>query len=125
MQTRSTRRRCRWSALLAIALVVHLCACGTLLYPDRHGQARGGQMDPAVVVMDGVLLILFIVPGLVAFVIDFHTGAIYLPSGRRARVVPADAQPLTLANPDRETLVYWLGSVPEPLHVAAMLSDLS
>ena len=37
----------------------------------------------------------------------------------------ADAQPLTLANPDRETLVYWLGTVPEPLHVAAMLGDHS
>ena len=82
-------------------------------------------MDPAVVVMDGVLLILFIVPGLVAFVIDFHTGAIYLPKGRHARVVPADAPPLALPNPDLETLRFWLGGEPGSTDDAAMLAALS
>jgi hypothetical protein len=67
--------------LLALLLILQLTACGTLFFPERHGQ-RTGRIDPAVVIFDGALLFLFIVPGLVAFGIDFHTGAIYLPRGR-------------------------------------------
>jgi hypothetical protein len=107
MWIRRPRRRLRLRALLCAAPLVHLCGCGTLISPNRHGQARGGQMDPAVVVMDGVLLLLFIVPGLVAFVIDFHTGAIYLPKGRNAFAVPADAVPQVLPI-DAETARRWL-----------------
>ena len=68
--------------LLALLLILQLTACGTLFFPERHGQ-RTGRVDPAVVIFDGALRFLFIVPGLVAFGIDFHTGAIYLPRGRR------------------------------------------
>jgi hypothetical protein len=83
-------RRLRWRALFGAALVLHLVGCGTLLYPDRQG-SRGGRVDPGVVVMDGVLLFFFIVPGLVAFGIDFYTGAVYLPGGHghHTQVVPA------------------------------------
>ncbi|MEM9101892.1 MAG: polyribonucleotide nucleotidyltransferase [Pseudomonadota bacterium] len=57
-----------------------LSACGTLLYPERQGQTKG-RIDPAVAILNGVGLLVFLVPGLVAFGIDFHTGAIYLPRG--------------------------------------------
>jgi hypothetical protein len=33
------------------------------------------------VALDGVGLLLFLVPGVIAFAVDFATGAIYLPSG--------------------------------------------
>lgn len=52
--------------------------CGTILYPERRGQPSG-QLDWGVVLLDGVGLILFFVPGLIAFAVDFATGAIYLP----------------------------------------------
>ncbi len=53
-------------------------SCGTLLYPERRGQARG-VIDPGVLLLDAVGLIFFVVPGLVAFAVDFSTGAIYYP----------------------------------------------
>ena len=60
--------------------------CGTILYPERRGQKtptvdRLEQIDPLVVVLDGILLFGFLVPGVVAFGVDFSTGAIYLPTG--------------------------------------------
>mgnify|MGYP003649579178 CR=1 FL=1 len=62
----------------AAILATALSGCGTLLYPERKGQ-RGGRIDPAVAILDGVGLLLFLIPGLIAFGIDFATGAIYLP----------------------------------------------
>jgi hypothetical protein len=70
---------------LLIALGVESTACGTLIYPERRGQ-RSGRIDPGVAVMDGIGLLLFIIPGMVAFAIDFSTGAIYLPGSRRGEV---------------------------------------
>ncbi|HEU4430607.1 MAG TPA: hypothetical protein VFT98_17740 [Myxococcota bacterium] len=60
-------------------------ACGTILYPERRGQ-KSGRIDPAVAIMDGIGLLLFLIPGLAAFAVDFATGAIYLPGGRRGEV---------------------------------------
>jgi hypothetical protein len=69
---------------LLIALTTQL-ACGTLLYPERRGQ-KSGRIDPAVAIMDGLGCLLFVIPGLIAFAVDFATGAIYLPGGRRGEV---------------------------------------
>lgn len=63
---------------LMVALVVQVSSCGTLLHPERRGQTSG-RIDPGVAVLDGLGLLLFIIPGLVAYAIDFSTGAIYLP----------------------------------------------
>lgn len=65
------------------ALVAPLSGCGTLLYPERRGQT-GGRLDTGVLILDGLGLLLFLVPGIVAFAVDFGTGAIYLPGGSRA-----------------------------------------
>ncbi len=51
---------------------------GTLLYPERRGHYCG-RIDPGVAIMDGVGLIFFVVPGIIALAVDFGTGAIYLP----------------------------------------------
>jgi len=37
------------------------------------------HIDPAVVLLDGALLLVFVVPGVVAFAVDIATGAIYQP----------------------------------------------
>ena len=67
--------------LLCALLVIKSSSCGTLLHPERVGQPRSGRIDPAVAVLDGVGLLLFVIPGAVAFAVDFYTGAIYLPAG--------------------------------------------
>lgn len=66
-------------------VVFTLSSCGVILHPERKGQ-RAGRLDPAIVVLDAVGLLLFFVPGVVAFAVDFATGTIYLPGGRRAEL---------------------------------------
>jgi hypothetical protein len=53
-------------------------SCGTILHPERIGQPPG-RLDPGVVALDGVGLLIFLIPGAIAFAVDFYTGAIYLP----------------------------------------------
>jgi len=66
--------------LLTVTLLIQLTGCGTLMYSERDGQPKG-KIDPTVAILDGIGLLFFIIPGLVAFAIDFHTNAIYLPGG--------------------------------------------
>lgn len=68
------------AVLTLSAYMVSSTGCGVLLYPERQGQT-GGKIDPAVAILNGVGLLFYIVPGLVAFAIDFHQGTIYLPNG--------------------------------------------
>ncbi len=50
--------------------------CGTILYPERRGH-HGGRVDVGVAVMDGLWCLVFIIPGVVGFIVDFGNGAIY------------------------------------------------
>src|SRR6476620_1992208 len=52
---------------------------GAFMYSERCGQPHSNQIDWKVVALDSLGLLLFFVPGVVAFVVDFYTGAIYLP----------------------------------------------
>ena len=54
-------------------------SCGTIFHPERVGQPRGGRLDLSIVLLDGLGLLLFFIPGVIAFAVDFATGAIYLP----------------------------------------------
>ena len=92
------------AATLTVGLAFFLASCGTLLYPERRGQPAG-RLDVGVVALDGVGLLVFLVPGVIAFVVDFATGAIYLPPEyavlepstskelRQVRVEPGDLTP--------------------------------
>jgi len=60
-----------------------MAGCGAIFYPERRGQ-RSGRIDAGVAVLDGVGLLLFIIPGVIAFAVDFGTGAIYLPGTSRS-----------------------------------------
>jgi hypothetical protein len=72
------------SSSLCGLLLLQLVACGTLIYPERRGQ-KAGELDPVIVVLDAIGLIFFIIPGVAAFIIDFDTGAIYLPQGKGSK----------------------------------------
>jgi hypothetical protein len=69
--------------LIALTLVVAIAflssSCGTILYPERRGQPPGGPLDPGVVILDALGLLFFVIPGVVAFIVDFSNGTIYLP----------------------------------------------
>ncbi|MFZ6047461.1 polyribonucleotide nucleotidyltransferase [Pseudomonas sp. CR3202] len=73
--------------LVAATLLTQLTACGTLFYPDRRGQIEG-KIDPVVAGLDAIGILFYVIPGLIAFAVDFATGAIYLPEGQHAQVSP-------------------------------------
>lgn len=82
----------RWiGGVVAAALTTQLTACGTLFYPDRRGQIEG-KIDPVVAALDAIGILFYVIPGLIAFAVDFATGAIYLPAGQSVQVAPEKLQ---------------------------------
>jgi hypothetical protein len=63
----------------ATGLLAPLAGCGMILHPERRNQPPGGGLDWTIVALDAVGLLLFFIPGVLAFAVDFTTGAIYLP----------------------------------------------
>ncbi|GEK51085.1 hypothetical protein [Vreelandella venusta] len=76
----------RWltGAIVGVSIVT-LSGCGTLFHPERKGQLSG-NVDPVVAIANGVGLLFFIVPGVIAYAVDFSNGTIYLPSASSASV---------------------------------------
>jgi len=65
---------------LILGLGIQLSGCGTVLKPERKGQSAG-QLDASIVALNAVGLLFFLVPGVIAFAVDFNNGTIYLPGG--------------------------------------------
>ncbi|QXI17174.1 polyribonucleotide nucleotidyltransferase [Pseudomonas hamedanensis] len=74
--------------VLVATLLTQITACGSIFYPDRRGQIDG-KIDPAIAALDAVGLLFYIIPGLIAFAVDFATGAIYFEPGHTAQIDPA------------------------------------
>ncbi|MBE0489532.1 MAG: hypothetical protein IBX53_10670 [Halomonas sp.] len=68
--------------------ITALVGCGTVFHPERKGQLSG-RIDPVVAIANGVGLLFFIVPGVIAYAVDFSNGTIYLPSGHTSAGVDA------------------------------------
>lgn len=77
--------------VLVATLLTQVTACGSIFYPDRRGQIDG-KIDPAIAVLDAVGLLFYVIPGLIAFAVDFATGAIYFEPGKTAQVAPEKLQ---------------------------------
>ena len=56
--------------VLTVTLFTQLSACGTLFFPDRRGQIEG-RVDPVVVALDAIGILFYVIPGLIAFGVDF------------------------------------------------------
>ena len=65
--------------LTAVAPLSFAAGCGMLLHPERRNQPTGSKLDWGIVALDALGLLLFFIPGVIAFAVDFGTGAIYLP----------------------------------------------
>lgn len=106
-----SRRRFLALAVAEAGLLV-ISGCGTVLHPERKGQPAG-PLDWEVVALDAVGLLLFFVPGVIAFAVDFHNGTIYLPpsqSGQKA--AESDGPPLVSVRvPDEPLTVKKLEAV--------------
>jgi hypothetical protein len=79
----NTKLRKSISLALASVFIMQLAACGTIMHPERKGQAAG-DLDTSIVALNAVGLLFFLVPGVIAFAVDFNNGAIYLPGGAAA-----------------------------------------
>jgi hypothetical protein len=64
---------------LAGVSVCGLTGCGAFVHSERVGQLHSNEIDWKIAALDALGLLLFFIPGVVAFVVDFSTGAIYLP----------------------------------------------
>jgi hypothetical protein len=69
------------SVLLGLFLVLPCTSCGTIFFNQRQNKEHSKDLDPNILILDAFGLIFWIVPGLVAYGVDFATGAIYLPNG--------------------------------------------
>ncbi len=69
------------SVLLATFFLT--ASCGYLFKPERINKSHSGQLDIGILILDSLGLLLFIIPGAVALAVDFSTGTIYLPKGKR------------------------------------------
>jgi hypothetical protein len=77
--------------------------CGYFLYPERRGNRS--VVDAGTLVMDLLWLLPGLIPGVVALVVDFSSGAIYVrgrsalrlsPNGRVAVRLPRSSTPMRL-----------------------------
>ena len=104
-----TRPNCRrWVIGFVLAsLLLQLVGCGTIFWPERRGQPSG-RLDPKVVALDAVGLLLFFIPGVIAFAVDFNNGTIYLPPDSQASSQPSplgwDAVRASSKTPDAEEI---------------------
>jgi hypothetical protein len=72
-------KKCFMAVSLA-AFLQSTTGCGLLIHPERQG-SRGGNLDPMIVLLDGLGLFFYLVPGVVAFAVDVSTGCIYTGGG--------------------------------------------
>lgn len=70
-------RRALTGLVLGVSITA-LVGCGTVFHPERKGQ-MSGRIDPVVAIANGVGLLFFIIPGVIAYAVDFSNGTIYLP----------------------------------------------
>ena len=75
--------------LVSAVLIIQLAGCGTLMYPERKGQ-KGGRIDVGIAVLDGIGLLAYLVPGIIAYALDFNNGTIYLPATAQGSLVLQD-----------------------------------
>jgi hypothetical protein len=75
--------------VLIFALVLETASCGFFMYPERRNQAKG-EVDVGVAALDAIGLVFFIIPGLIAFAVDFSANTIYLPSGKKSAGLSSD-----------------------------------
>ena len=73
-------------AICTAVIAAQLVGCGTILYPERRGQSSMERLDADIVILDAIGLLFFLVPGVIAFAVDFATGTIYLPRGQKSKV---------------------------------------
>jgi hypothetical protein len=87
--TRRTRR-----AMLTLLSSSFVPGCAWILYPERRWQENPGPIHVFPLVIDCLLFIPGLVPGIIAIAVDFGTRSIYVPRHQARRVVPGEVLPV-------------------------------
>lgn len=93
-ETPPVQRRQFLSQLVGLGgcgLAASLSGCGTIFHQERIHAPHSRDIDWRIAAADGLGLAFFFVPGVVAFVVDFSTGAIYLPPDGSSGYAAAEA----------------------------------
>ena len=56
--------------IVVVAMSVQLAGCGYFMHPERRGQSKG-NIDAGVAVLDGLGLLLFLIPGIIMWFLFF------------------------------------------------------
>ena len=65
----------KFLVLIVAVLFFGISSCGTLIKNGQGG--RTNQLDVGIVVLDTLGLLLFVIPGVVSFIVDFNNRTIY------------------------------------------------
>ncbi len=90
------------AAATLLATAVSSAGCGYILHPERRGNT-GGHIATGSFVMDLLWLLPGIVPGVVALIVDFSSGAIYTGGGRSAAIQLSSRGHVAVRLPDAST----------------------
>ncbi len=86
-----------------IFLIMQTASCGYFIHPERRGQT-GGKIDTQIAILDGLGLLLFIIPGVIAYAVDFSSGAIFLPGGEKSSSITPDNENVVVVQTDKDKL---------------------
>ncbi len=86
-------------AVVAVS-VFALQACGTILKPNQVGKAHSNKLDTKIVVLDAIGLFFFLIPGVVAFGVDWYNGTLFLPRGYAINLDEVNAEEIQKALAD-------------------------
>ena len=78
-----------------------LSSCATILYPERRGN-HSGAIDVVPLVVDILLFIPGLIPGVIAIAVDFSTGAIYTGRGSAQRLDVGPEGEIAIKRPQLE-----------------------
>ena len=88
-------------AFSVVSMATLATSCGTLMHPERKGQTEG-QLDSRIVIFDAIGLLFFIIPGAIAFYVDFDNGTIYLPQDGSVMTEGQDKSEMVAIKFDKE-----------------------
>jgi hypothetical protein len=77
MEVHKMRRPIIILAVLFLFMISTFIGCAAIFYPERQGR-HGGRLDVGMFVLDLLWFFAGLIPGIIAVVVDFGTGAIYM-----------------------------------------------
>jgi len=121
------RRFFRSRALVMVTLVafaVSISGCGYILYPERRDAELTKEMDTKVVIYDCLWLLAFVVPGVVALVVDgVNDTWYYTPAEWEAKKAPPAEKKEVSVAPGAELKIRVHGAAPQDAELTLRLLD--